>query len=246
MDLTFEVDTNLDLPAVINKSNVIETIITDMALTDDVENIYGWDFDDIVRTYYTPHKSEILIKNNREVILKPGAYENWYKLFNAYGMKYDMSKNDTYLHCRYDGKEMIGVVHIDIHDNMKLIWNLDTASLPEMNLKNVDAVIDPHNYEPNNVQGERYLIVSSLGKTNLWGQIKDINGNNLDSIDSNCIIEYNGNNWVLMTDPSQNPAVYYVQNNDDDSYLTWNDEYQEWHDVVNGIYREGFWRLSQD
>ena len=46
-------------------------------------------------------------------------------------------------------------------------------------------------------------------------------------------------------DPSQNPAEYYVKNNDDGTLLTWNDEYQEWVDVINGTYREGYWRLSQ-
>ena len=134
----------------------------------------------------------------------------------------------------------------DTQDEMKLIWNLDEASLPETNLNNLTAVIDPHNFEPENIVGERYLIVEEIGSgTELWGQLKDINNENLEKIDSNSIIEYNGENWILKLDPSQNPAIYYVKNNDDGTLLTWNDEYQEWIDVINGTYREGYWRLSQ-
>ena len=156
MDMTFDINTNLDVPALIDKSNVIETIITNMADTNNIEDIYGWDFNDVWRTYYTPHESSILVKNNREVILKPGAYPNWYKLFNSYGLKYNQSKNDTYLHCKTEGKEIVGIIHIDTQDEMKLLWNLDEASLPETNLNNLTAVIDPHNFVPEKVIGERY------------------------------------------------------------------------------------------
>lgn len=246
MDMTFEVNTNLDVPALIDKSNVIETIITNIADAESGSDIYGWEFDDVVRTYYTPHQSSIVVKDNKEVILKPGNYANWYKLFKAYAMPYDATKNNTYLHLKLEDREIVGIAHIDIHDNMKLIWNPDMASLPEPNLDPLTAVIDPHNFTPENVKGERYMIVDELGSGSVkWGQLKDINNNDIQKIDSHCIIEYNGENWVLKTDPSQNPAVYYIKNNDDDSLLTWNDEYQEWVDVINGTYQEGYWRLSQ-
>ena len=65
------------------------------------------------------------------------------------------------------------------------------------------------------------------------------------SIDSNCIIEYDGENWILKLNPSQYPNEYYVKDKSDELLYTWNDEYQCWTDVVNGTYREGYWRISQ-
>ena len=247
MDMTFDVNTNLDVPALINKSNVIETIVTNMMDTNRPEDIYGWEFDDVCRTYYTPHKSSVLIRGNKEVILKPGVYENWYKLFKAYAIPYDSSKNNTYLHIKVDNKELIGVVKVDVHDDMKLIWRIEESLLPQTNLKDLTGIIDPLSYIPQQDKGERYLILNPIGtNTKVWGRLKDDEGNDIEKIDCNCIIEYNGSNWVLKTDPSQHPAEYYVKDSDDGTYWYWDDEYQEWFDMINGTYQEGYWRLSQD
>ena len=76
-------------------------------------------------------------------------------------------------------------------------------------------------------------------------QLKDESGESLPSIDANCIIEYNGENWILKTNPSQYPQDYYVDDKTDNTLWTWNDEYQCWVDVINGTFREGHWRISQ-
>ena len=247
MDMTFEVDTNLDAPALIDRSNIIETIVTSIYPTDEsVEEIYGWEFDEIFRTYYTPHKSNIIVRDNKFVVLKPGSYANWIKLFNAYGINYNPEKKNTYLHCKIGRKEALGLIDINPLNDMELIWNIEESTLPEPNLQDINGIIDPHNYKPSNIKGERYLILEPLGSNSLnWKQLKDDEGNNITSIDSNCIIEYDGNNWILMTNPSANPLEYYVKDKDDDSLWTWNDEYQCWVDVINGTFREGYWRISQ-
>lgn len=247
MDFTFEVNTNLDTPALIDRSNIIETIVATIYPTDQPEEIYGWDFDEIYRTYYTPHKSSILVKDNTKVILKPGAYENWKKLFNAYGIQYIAEKNNTYLHIKIaNNKEVYGTIKFNPNNEMELIWNIEQSSLPQTNLKEIDGIIDPHDYTPNYVNGERYLILSPLGSgSEVWGTLKDENGESLPSIDANCIIEYNGENWILKTNPSQYPQDYYVDDKTDNTLWTWNDEYQCWVDVINGTFREGHWRISQ-
>ena len=130
--------------------------------------------------------------------------------------------------------------------NGELIWNIEQSSLPQTNLKEIDGIIDPHDYTPNYVNGERYLILSPLGSgSEVWGTLKDENGESLPSIDANCIIEYNGENWILKTNPSQYPQDYYVDDKTDNTLWTWNDEYQCWIDVINGTFREGHWRISQ-
>lgn len=247
MDFTFEVNTNLDAPALIEKSNVIETIVTSIYPTDDPEEIYGWDFDDIYRTYYTPHKSSIVVSDNSKVLLRPGTYENWYKLFEAYGIPYNSSKLNTYLHCKLNNsKEIYGIVTVDTYDSLKLNWNIEEETLPKSNLEDINGIINPHEYTPQYIKGERYLILSPLGSgSECWGVLKDENNNDLISIDTNCIIEYDGENWILKLNPSQYPNEYYVKDKSDELLYTWNDEYQCWTDVVNGTYREGYWRISQ-
>lgn len=247
MDFTFEVNTNLDTPSLIERSNIIETIVTSIYPTDNVEETYGWDFDEIYRTYFTPHKSNILVKDNNKVILKPGTYENWKKLFNAYAIQYSPEKNNTYLHVKiFNNKEIYGLIKINPNNDMELLWNIEESTLPQTNLNPINCMIEPHKYQPQNVRGERYLILSPLGSgSQIWGVLKDENDNEIDIVDSNCIIEFNGENWVLKTNPSQNPYEYYVKDDSDNTLWTWNDEYQCWVDVINGTYREGYWRISQ-
>ena len=247
MDMTFDVNTNLDVPSLIDRSNIIETIVTSMYPGNEtIEEMYGWEFDEIFRTYYTPHKSSILVSNNRNVVLKPGSYANWIKLFNAYGIYYNPGKKDIYLHCKVGNKEVLGIAKINPLNDMELLWDIEKSTLPETNMTDIDEIIDPHNFTPQYKKGERYLIIESIGtKTYTWGILKDTEGNELSSIDANCIIEYDGNNWILMTDPSADPKDYYVKDKTDDSLWTWNDEYQCWVDVINGTFREGYWRISQ-
>ena len=247
MDMTFEVNTNLDAPALIDKSNVIETIVTSIYPTDEsIEEIYGWEFDEIFRTYYTPHKSRILVSDNKKVVLKPGSYSNWQKLFNAYGLNYDIKKRNTYLHCKVGNKECMGLVDVNPNNDMELIWNIEESTLPETTIPDINDIIDPHDFKPTYIKGTRYLILSPLGSgSQYWGILKDIEGNNLTSVDANCIIEYDGYNWILMTNPSLETKEYYVKDKSDDSLWTWNDEYQCWVDAINGTFREGYWRLSQ-
>lgn len=247
MDMTFDVNTNLDVPSLIDRSNIIETIVTSMYPGNEtIEEMYGWEFDEIFRTYYTPHKSSILVSNNRNVILKPGSYANWIKLFNAYGIYYNPGKKDIYLHCKVGNKEVLGIAKINPLNDMELLWDIEKSTLPETNMADIDEIIDPHNFTPQYKKGERYLIIESIGtKTYTWGILKDTEGNELSSIDANCIIEYDGSNWILMTDPSADPKDYYVKDKTDDSLWTWNDEYQCWVDVINGTFREGYWRISQ-
>ena len=79
MDMTFEVDTNLDLPAIVSHSRIVENIITNMGTGDSMEDIWGWSMEDIIRTYHTPTETSIIVDRENEITLIPNKqYDNWY------------------------------------------------------------------------------------------------------------------------------------------------------------------------
>lgn len=252
MDLTFELDTNLDAPAIITHNNQIETIITEMGEGHHVEDVFGWGEGDSIRVYHTPQENYITVKDNNEVILQPTDFaKNWYQLFRKYGINYNRQKNNVYLHTLIDydinkQKSIYGNLIIDEADPTKAYWNYNAELLPTENLKPVDAIIDPHNYKPNNKEGERYLLDESIpNNTSLWGELRNLKNETVDVINANSIIEYINGHWTLVTDPIENPAVYYIRDLSDAKYLySYNEDYNIWYDVLNRKYRQGNWRIS--
>ena len=252
MDFTFEINTNLDLPAIVSHSKIIENIITDIKESTDLENNWGWNLEDVVRTYYTPTETIINVDNGDEVTLIPNKqYDNWYKVFKTHGIKYNQNNTSVYLHCMTnnnidDRKEIIGELIVDKKNPLKAKWLYDNSLLPQTNINDVNEIIDPTDFEPKNIDGERYLIVEDLsGNTSLWGQIYNKLGDKLEMVNSNSIIEYRNNRWEVDLDPLEEPAIYYLRDKSNYKFLyTYNDEYNVWVDVVCKKYRQGFWRLS--
>lgn len=249
MDMTFEVDTNLDLPALVTRNRIIETIITDMGNVSNKDEIWGWADEDIIRTYYKPDDVTIVVKDNNIVQMTPNArVKNWNDLFKMYGIK----SSNTFLHCMVNSdidnrQEIYGEITINEKDNTQLIYNIDEDFLPKPNIDNVQAIINPHDFVPNNVENERYLIVDSIpNNTKMWGTLKDKFGNEISYIPENCIIEYKNNFWTLMLNPIDEPAEYFVRDLSDAKFLyVWNISYKCWVDFINRKYRPGFWRISQ-
>lgn len=251
MDMTFEINTNLDLPAIVSHSKIVENIITDIHEGSSLEDIWGWNMEDVIRTYYTPTDTSVIIDKSSIAQLVPTKnYDNWYKILKTYGIKYNKTKNNVYLHCMLNDnidnrKEIIGQLIIDEKNPLYAQWIIDDINLPQPNIDDIDAIINPHDFTPKNVNGERYLIVEDLGSNSqLWGQLYDKNDNKITSISKNSIIEYD-NKWKISLDPLNEPAVYYVRDKSDYKYLyTYNDTYNLWVDVLNKKYRQGYWRLS--
>jgi hypothetical protein len=252
MDLTFQLDTNLDAPALISKSTLIENIITEINEGNIVDDIsFG---ENLARQYHSPTENNITVQNNNELILSPSNIaKNWYQLIKAYHMKYNALLSDIYVHCLINvdtntKKSIYGPIKIDEKDPTKAYWTYNEESLPKENLDPVDAIIDPHHFKPQNVEGERYILDDSIpNNTKLWGELRDRNDNILDKIDANNIIQYINGYWTLMTDPVNEPAVYYVRDLSDAKYLySFNTDYNIWYDVINKRYRSGQWRISSN
>lgn len=251
MDMTFEINTNLDLPAIVSHSQIIKNIITDIN-TEGTSDIWGWKSDDIIRLYHTPDETSIIVDNLNEVTLIPtDKYNNWYKLFKLYNINYNKNKNNVYLHCNmtYDinkNKEIYGSLKINENNPLKAIWNIEEGQLPEPNVPDVDMIINPLEFSPKNIVGERYLIVEDIpNNTKTWGNLYNKYNQEIKTIHKNCIIEFNGNNWQVSIDPEDEPAIYYIKDKSDYKFIyTYNEEYNAWVDVVCKKYREGMWRLS--
>jgi len=252
MDLTFELDTNLDAPALLQHNTQVETIVTEIGEGHHVEDTFGWDEGDSLRIYHTPSYNYITVQNNDEVILQPTEFaSNWYQLFRKYGVTYNRSKNNVLLHTliTLDGlkrKSIYGPLIIDENDPTKAHWDYNSELLPTENVDPVNAIIDPHSYEPENIEGQRYMLDGDLpNNTSLWGTLKNTSGETIDVAPSNSIIEYRNGFWTMVLDPYNEPAAYYIRDLSDARFLyTYNLEYNIWHDVLNRKYRQGNWRIS--
>lgn len=252
MDLTLELNTNLDAPAIISHNKLVENIITEIGEGNYVEDTLSWGEGDSIRTIHTPSNNFITVQNNNEIILQPtNNVKNWYQLLKFYGIKYNLQKNNVYVHCliTYDNnkkKSIYGPITINDNDPTKAIWDFNQELLPFENLQPIDAIINPHEYEPKKEEGTRYLLDESIGNnTYIWGILKDKNGNILNEINANSIIEYKNGYWTLMLDPKEQPAIYYVRDLSDAKYLySYNEDYDIWYDVINRKYRAGMWRIS--
>lgn len=252
MDLTFEINTNLDAPALISYNTLVENIITEIGEGNVVEDTLSWGEGDSIRTVHTPTNNYITVTDNNILTLQPNKnITNWYQLLKYYGINYNSNKENVYVHCliTYDidkKKSIYGPIKINERDSTQAFWNFNQELLPSENLQPIDAIINPHDYKPSNINGERYLLDESIGNnTSIWGTLKDLNGNTLEKIDENCIIEYKDGYWTLMLNPKEQPAIYYVRDLSDAKYLySYNEDYNIWYDVINKKYRSGMWRIS--
>ena len=252
MDLTFELDTNLDAPAIIHHNNQVETIVTEIGQGKYVEDTWGWDEGDTMRIYHTPSQNYITVQNNNEVILQPTDFaKNWLQLFKKYGVVYNRQKNNIYLHVLIDingssRKSVYGNLVVDEYDPTKAIWNYNEELLPSDNITPVNAIIDPHSFVPEATEGTRYLLDDKIVTgTSLWGELRTMKNESVNVIEANSIIEYKDGFWRLALDPVNSPAIYYLRDLSDAKFLyTYNAEYNIWHDVLNRKYRQGNWRIS--
>lgn len=129
----------------------------------------------------------------------------------------------------------------DPSDPNKLIFTLDTATLPSNTLSAVDKIIDPETSFPGTglsaaANGQRYLLVNDIAKdTKAWGNGFEASAND--------VITYNGTNWTVAFDASANGStVQYVTNTNTGVQYKWTGT--QWIDSYQGQYKNGFWKLD--
>jgi hypothetical protein len=61
MDMTFEINTNLDMPSLVQKEKMIEQIVNSIGSGDTLEDIMSWSLEDTTRTYYSPTNNRVSV-----------------------------------------------------------------------------------------------------------------------------------------------------------------------------------------
>lgn len=260
MDMTFEIDTNLDMPSLVQKQSIIEQITESIGDGRTLEDIMSWSLEDVSRTYYSPTGNKIKVfvdeENGKQKIklLPSEKCTTWRDLFNIYGIKYDGKKANVNINCLTNANidkrnDIIGAVCICPKDPTILVWKIDESTLPSTNLDPVNEIIDPHNCTPSTEIGTRYLLDTEISNCELWGTFIYEDGTPLtekDKVNEGSIIQLTEQGWMVSLDPVLQRGVYYIRDNSSPLHLyTYNNEYNMWVDVVNKEYPIGFWRISE-
>jgi hypothetical protein len=257
MDMTFEVNTNLDLPSLQQREKIIDDIITNISTGEILPDIVSWSVEDTSRTFYTPtnNRIELLVKDDIQYVrLAPSEKcKNWGELFKVYGIKYSPTSKDIQIHCLTNSNPDIradikgNLVVDDLESNIaRLNIIKETLPAPE-DCITVDAIIDPLEYEPSQKNGTRYLIANTIStNTKWWGELLDMKGDPLPTIEENCIIVKKNGKWTLDIDPKKYTGTLLLKDTSEPLYIyTYNTEYKMWVDYINKVYQVGFWRISE-
>lgn len=252
-------------PVKIKKFNIIHKIIASIFTRNYKDDIKDDDLILGTRQKITPYGYKLLLLGDQLQIVQesepfnppnsaieaptnPHSCLSWKAVLNAYGTIRPgismIALENTYLET-----EIMGTInYVDENDNI-LIYDIDTDTLPQNTLEPVDSIIDPTKKNPDNglsspVLGQRYLIVEDIPMQveystpsvviPAWVGLTD-------GASANDIIEFDGNNWVISFDSSENQDMQFVTN------ITTGIQYrfseQSWVKSWEGWYGQGDWRI---
>lgn len=131
-----------------------------------------------------------------------------------------------------------GTVVRNTIDPTKLIFTLDSDTLPSNTLADLTRIVDPTNSYPGDGNlsapaiGQRYLLTEEIQGSS-WGI----------SAVANDIIEFTGSEWqVVFSSDNEIDNVYYIKNNYTQKQFKW--ENSQWTSSHEGIYNPGYWILN--
>lgn len=252
--MTFEVPIWINPPAQVKRQQIIQTIVTNIFTDTDVDD-YGFDsqFYDFFRSIpetpeqmiITPNDYRLKIQGSEAQLLNrdytPAIWSDLLEIQGGLITDTSLLKINTSNDLDDELSMIVGGVTEHPMDPSKLIWNIASDTLPADTLSEITRIINPDDAEPGDglpaaEQGQRYLITESTpwGGDNYWGD-------NLIKADQNDIIEFNGQEWVIAFDSSENSTIQIVTNNYTNKQLKWDGE--RWLSSYEGTYNGGWWRL---
>lgn len=267
MDMTFEVNTNLDLPALVQREAII-TQINENILDSSVDDLIVCDYKDATRVYHSPTNNRIKVEynedlNRQEVILLPSEKcTSWFELFETYDLHYEGNSNPAYntvyINCLTDAnidirKDIVGSLYVLPEEPNKAVFNIfNESKFDPLDLLVVNGIVDPHQTTPTYTdKNNNYLLLDDLGSGSArWGKLYDQEGNEIQEIKKNTLVSYVVHLGVPSThiyiDPNNNPnKKLFLRDLSAPQYLyTYNDKYKMWVDFINKTYGVGFWRIS--
>lgn len=208
----------------------------------------------------------LLVMDNVAKLVKRGVVgsETWFGFLKSMPFDFDGTGlvNGTELRLlRTDwNTEIVGYVSINPADATELIINWDDDTLPSDTVMHgpngdkskIDYIIDPSRTNPENLKSSnpRILILGSINSSDSVGDPsydgpdawKNSNGTDFVA-DANDIIEWDGNNWHIVFDSSEDDStiVYTTNLNTGVQYKYVDDE---WVLSYDGEYPIGTWRLE--
>lgn len=179
----------------------------------------------------------------------PGGNLAWWRLFEPYGKFNDYSvygTNASQLRIikssdiEDNSKDLVGWLSQHPIDQNRVVWKIDTQSLPSMTLSPINAIIDPQAKGPNqglpaSALGQRYLLLNKPSESSsIWGNV---------SAEINDVIEFTGSGWIVVFSANNSiNTTQFVTNLFSGKIYTWANG--EWSLYVEQMYTPGTWRVS--
>ena len=262
--LQFTVPIFLSAPAKVKKLGVINKIVA--SIYDDNGGIADGVIDGNIlmgtRQKFTPMNFGIILLGNTVQILdrnetttnkvaysplndpptKVGTDDvSWAALVNQYG---ELQSGISQLRLETGGTaEIIGTVAFHPSDPHKLLWTVQSDTIPTNSLPAITKIINPLKSAPDvglasSILGQRYLILNAIGDSSnidgpdAWGDL--VAG-------ANDIIEYNGVNWQIAFDSSVEKGIQYITNSHTSLQYKWTGS--DWIKSYEGEYKAGDWSI---
>ena len=262
--LQFTVPIFLSAPAKVKKLGVINKIVA--SIYDDNGGIADGVIDGNIlmgtRQKFTPMNFGVILLGNTVQILdrnetttnkvaysplndpptKVGTDDvSWAALVNQYG---ELQSGISQLRLETGGTaEIIGTVAFHPSDPHKLLWTVQSHTIPTNSLPAITKIINPLKSAPDvglasSILGQRYLILNAIGDSSntdgpdAWGDL--VAG-------ANDIIEYNGVNWQIAFDSSVEKGIQYITNSHTSLQYKWTGS--DWIKSYEGEYKAGDWSI---
>ena len=217
-----------------------------------------------------PLQERILVLNGEAQILDNGLPSNatWPDYFRELGGRYQAGLSVIYLRKPDISGLVAGRITVNSLDETKLVIDWDRDTLPSNTTiqgparntnqySSIDFIVDPLRYDPKSdtsKAGVRLLILGAIGDANNTdGADAWKNTDNTDFVaGANDIIEYDGANWHVVFDASQDYLPFndetittlYTTNLNTGVQYYWDGE--QWLLSVDGEYAKGDWVLRLD
>ena len=262
--LQFTVPIFLSAPAKVKKLGVINKIVA--SIYDDNGGIADGVIDGEIllgtRQKFTPMNFGIILLGNTVQILdrnetttnkvdysplndppeKIGTDDvSWAALINQYG---ELQSGISQLRLETGGTaEIVGTIAFHPSDPHKLLWTVQSDTIPTNDLPAITKIINPLKSGPDAglataATGQRYLILNAIGNSSntdgpdAWGSLV---------ASANDIIEYNGTDWQIAFDSSAEQGIHYVTNTTTNLQYKWTGT--EWIKSYEGEYKAGDWSI---
>lgn len=248
MSAAFDVPIFLNPPAKVKNQKIINEILFSVKYGEVNNDLDDWtDTTFLSRTTTTPGDLMLYITYQTPGVysLRLGDNSTWQNLILSYSNNFkgygQYKTNASYIELNYgENDSIIGYIDYDPNDPTNMLFYAQSSSYPQTNtLKPFDAIVDPQKSGPGQGQlpcagvGQRYLISSDMPlNSQIWGNSTAKAGD---------IIEYNGQNWIVVFDSSNASGTYYAINDFNQRLYEFDGS---WSAFIKNEYPHGYWHLS--